>query len=47
LLALLNAEPKKNPERDYPEILVEEIEEMITCLEKAAKKKARFRLLLA
>lgn len=46
LLAKLRKDPDKNPEMDYPELLVEELEELRGCLQKAASKKVRFRFSL-
>ena len=46
ILAKLSKDPDKNPEMDYPELLVEELEELRQCLEQAASKKVRFRFAL-
>ncbi len=43
ILAKLSKDPDENPEMDYPEALIEELEELRQCLEQAASKKARFR----
>lgn len=46
ILAELRQKPAKNPEKQYPDLLLEELQELIQSLQKAAKKKAKFRFMV-
>ena len=46
LIETLNTEPDENPEGEYPDVLIEELEELLQCLQKAEAQSARFRFTL-
>jgi len=46
LISTLRARPAANPERVYPDVLLQELEEVLGCLRKGVSKKAKFRFVL-